>query len=69
MNRPDSEQLKIYLIYLLVTYIFVLDMTIAMGKVTKETSFGLEAGIHLFDVILGMAFGWAYGNLAKGDKG
>jgi hypothetical protein len=52
-----SEQRNI-LVLLIIVLVFILAMTIALGKVEKDTSYGLEDAIRFLTILgAGLAFG------------
>jgi hypothetical protein len=57
-RRLTPGEQKNLLVVLIVVLVFILAMTIALGKVEKDTSYGLEDAIRFLTILgAGVAFG------------
>lgn len=66
----DNERARLVLAYtfgfsVLATY-FTLALCIALGKVDKDTSYGLDIVLSALGPLGGLFCGWAFGTSSKG---
>jgi hypothetical protein len=61
MRRLAANELRLLLLVLIVLLLFIMAMTIAVGNVKKDASYGLDEVIHLFGYLTAAASGWAFG--------
>ena len=57
----NSDTQRMLLIAYMVTLLFFLALSLAIGKVEEKTSFGLQPVLTCFEVLVGAGAGYAFG--------